>query len=85
MLARRKIQVAAALVIIGNGLFALAVPDVASANPCAEKLYGCYPGCIPLTACQAIANPGCTATGVVCQPEGLGCIAPQQRNSCLYQ
>jgi hypothetical protein len=80
---KRKIQLSA-ITVLTNSLFALSMySNSALANPCAAKAY--CAGCPTLANCQAIADPGCTATSVgVCTnighpcPVGFGAL-------CFYQ
>jgi hypothetical protein len=85
MLRSRKIQLAAAAVVL-NGLVALTAmsPDVAQANPC-SPVFTCAPmgSCGSLALCNVIAPSGCTATGFQCVG-GSGCPNLLNRVECLY-
>jgi hypothetical protein len=68
MQSKIKLQWAAGAVI-ANGLLAMTAmaPRPALANPCSPYLR--CGSCFPLSYCQSIAPPGCTATSTTCTPD----------------
>jgi hypothetical protein len=81
MQSKLRLQLAAG-VVIANGLLAMTVmaPRPALANPCAP-IARCG-SCFPLSYCQSIAPPGCTATSVTCTPDA--CPPNKPLGQCLY-